>query len=343
MKLFICHTPYHVLLSGMLADNEEAAVLVAVEDSYGTSALARELLSEEVFGACEIIPGSSTETRIGSHLIAAENIRRIDRIIARYRVNSVMIFNYSRPEGQYAANEIQTDPVLVEDGLGAYFRSSERDGLLTNVCQKLLYWSGYRPTHGLMPVSGYWKLASFFPTHVVDRRRFWPIKLSQSKFRQLCSGKVGESLLQAVTGADVFRGLMKSNEPVTVAALPLWVKDISTVRKVLSICRENNVGGDCCRERQTLVKAHPRASMIIRSRSGISTVPSSVPLELLLGQLKGRVRSVVAGLSTVLYTARILLQDTTPVRCLLRRDIDFGERESKFMRLLGIKCVRRWL
>lgn len=127
MKLFLCHTPLHLLISMMVVCEEsdpQNTVFVVVEDSLGLHDLASRLLDESR-GRVVLLPGMATaKGGIQRTLIMRSNVNFLCKTWASV-VSVFYFFHDLRPEPQALLNlkrlkRISAKFIMLEDGIALY-------------------------------------------------------------------------------------------------------------------------------------------------------------------------------------------------------------------------------
>lgn len=126
--LFICHTPYHILLATGVAQHFGDTVnhLIVIGDFSEVPPLVETLRRTpwQPFLKIELLPGVYESKTEFQKLMRAKNVANTVRVLLKeWQVRHLYIFNDFRPEGQgaaYWAHHAGLSVNYVEDGLNAY-------------------------------------------------------------------------------------------------------------------------------------------------------------------------------------------------------------------------------
>jgi hypothetical protein len=149
ISVFVCYTPYHLLLAQALADGKSGESLIVFIDEAESLDKHPELwISQKA--ALELLPRTefqSLQRRWCSRFKSVRHLARIARDLEQ-KYNHVEIYacNFRREESQFFASrnwQSQTKSFLIEDGAGIYWdeHAPPTQSLLQKTPKKLIYWN----------------------------------------------------------------------------------------------------------------------------------------------------------------------------------------------------------
>ncbi|MFP9193680.1 polysialyltransferase family glycosyltransferase [Natrialbaceae archaeon A-CW1-1] len=317
-KLYLTHTPYHILLSCVLGLENDSdghtQALVGFVDSDITGLLNAFNRSDEVpFERVFQLSGIYEANRPRRRFRQKRNTIRIRRKINHWQPDRIYSFHDYRPEDQIALTTAQkhgAKRVYVEDGTDAYTDAfAEKDHTHNTLLKgKLFYGLWWKPPkpHG---TSGRIDEARVvFPQHATPQLQAVPLK-TISRPAMFSLGEM--DWFEPYVTRQGLKGQMATIDTIVFVDHYAYANRFARYEQQLSdvitrlVDKGHTVG----------VKYHPveSRSFLDIDHPSVITVPRNVPAEILYILAPETIEFVVGNSSTALMTARWLLKNPTVI------------------------------
>lgn len=322
-RVFIVHTPLHVLLAlSLIKKNQKPSYVFIVEDFSNAALLSKHLpylLDSE--SKVILLPGRASAHGIALHPWVRKNplllkfARHIPLIrsmcivrsrLRRSRVSQLFVFNDTRPDIQ---NIIWSQKkrgchniFLVEDGIGAYMDMLLVDVLPTNQMRWLFSFVYGRQFERIESLGGYSQITAGYLTFPEYASAVLRTKLLHELPSLVLSPHELNTLYHGFT-SKTFELPQPSDQTVLVG-IPYSGSTTPEVKKFF-----NHTVNVLLQQRlNVLLKPHPLEPLEnpvqVGTQNGLQLVDKNVPIELLVLILGKSLKSVYLEFSTAIYTIK---------------------------------------
>ncbi len=347
-QIFVAFSPYHLLLSLVLARNQNDKVvnhLVVVSDFGGANTLLDALnsWSQSPFASIVSLPGTyGNPGMLRTAFIMRRNARTIERLVLHENFDYVYVFNDLRAEAQAALYYSQRGNrtalgVYGEDGSAAYSsQRRRRQNTPRLILQKLLFGTWWEDVGVLGTCSYVDEVRALFPQFVRPELKLKPVAhVPRDAFLRLRHEEFLFNYLEAM-------GMTRSE--LYYADLILVVEHSDDILQIpdYRLAFEQLLASAVSHDLRVAIKYHPRDVrrhfISIADVPDVLILPRWLPIELVYLLAGHRIRYVAGDMSTALLTAKWLLDNTTVIslmRMAGREDASLLETFDK----LGVKLV----
>jgi hypothetical protein len=286
--VFVCFTPYHMLLAYSIALKEGQGknnYLFAVQEFAEGELLSGNTPFKNIFS----LPGTYTENALKKLLIRRKNASQIKAFVQDRDIQNVYVCNDARLESQTALKYANAKGIYIEDGLAAYVLFSPQSKV-TFAAQS----SVYVPVLGSSP----WikEMRATFPEYVLPELQRIPVRPVTREDVEKLRSEEFFSTLKIPKDIDFCCVLPHSNSTYSIEPILQQAQD-----KGFRIA----------------VKYHPRELqrdyLSVEKRKDITVIPQHVPIEMVYLKAQDALKVVVGDVSTALLTAKLLLPDARVV------------------------------
>lgn len=346
-NIFICFTPYHVLLScGIALDcgNSAQNYLFVISDFRDATYWVHLLKdwNQSPFTQIECLPGIYDSASIFRRCSTIrKNLTPITQFVSKHGADCVFVFNDGRPEAQGAlhfakkSNKNATG-VYVEDGLVAYssYTSTKRP-LHKLLLGKLFYGPWWKDVRVLGTSEWVDEVKAIFPQFVRPVLRLKHVTpIPKHILLELRNQKWPYEYLKAL-GVEITE--LDNLDIILIVAHSEFAKRVpeykQSIEKILSMAKSQDL--------RLGVKYHPRELLddfLSLGANGVLVLPQSLPMELLYIIAAAQIKFIIGDISTSLLTAKWLLSNVTVVS-IAPLIGQFDLQLIGIFRSLGVKAV----
>ena len=329
MNIFLCLTPYHVLLSYLSDEFGPADRIVFLDEkSIGREALPLARNCPDLFYYISLTPGRWGSLKHFSKISTYGRVARRIRGLANRRYEKVFFFNDRSPASQYFLSICQpVEFIYVEDGSAAYRCHAFSTNILKKWALALSLDFRYRQVTA-MGGSGYAEKAKFlYPTKAVYPKNLEPGQYEVRSNIIRYAGHLHDKQA-SITGGSSTKAkvlvLLPYRYPESVTRAK-WDEFITALAQELA-------------DTEIFIKGHPLAAGIMpEHETDIVPISRSVPAELLV--ILNKFEEVFVEPSTAIHSLQFFAADTQVTAVLHSEQGFFHERES-FLDTFNIKKTR---
>lgn len=280
MDVYLCHTPLHILISLIVANQnnsqKDGSTFFIIEDSPGLHRIAEALIDTRKSNLV-LLPGLANSTnRFQSAMIMRSNAIGIHRTARKFSGN-FFIFNDIRPEAQFSLSRLKGEKtasrksILLEDGIAIYNPGGTSEW---NILQKIKY----KIISGLnwIPISKIGSHPAISEIYCFYPQALRPDLMEKKAFQiPRCIPK------EIIESFKHISPVLEKN--TTIIALPLISEEnheagLKFIERAMIFCKT--------RKTTPFFKTHPRDQQSIKIIENLSfeanTLPNHLPLELII-------------------------------------------------------------
>jgi hypothetical protein len=299
--VFICFTPYHLLLAETLAKQLKLkSSIVVIADEADLLAHYPQLVDRSLFINCLTLLPIKTTRGSDRGAVYLHNASTIQKYLQDQQFAVPFVFNPLRPESRLITRKSKERPVFVEDGLEAYLDSANPSLLSFSLRAASSLILGLPPT-----------LRTNFIDYLPWQAGFAliPEAVRKPRNRDLSITPISRDVLSSVisrwsessprSGPSRVQTLVLLDYPSNGATNPY-----DSILKAVSLTGTQR--------EQLLVKPHPRdpTSDTVYAELGVQLADRRLPAELFFGQLTND-GHIVTGNSTARLTASVIRPDAS--------------------------------
>jgi hypothetical protein len=344
-SVFIAYTPYHVFIAWLMALNNRSKnidhQLVIFSNFADAKVLYDSLLKFKSlpFSKVVLLKGEYGYHELGfikrgyaRFIVEKKTCRELVRYVRRENFQRIFLFNEDRPSSLYLLKYVETvkDKVaisFVEDGAVTYssFLANKPSGYL--FLGKLFYGSWWRNVQVMGTSDVFDSVWVLFPEHVRDELKHKKLeRISTDKISEIKNDDVAAILGDYGLDAAKIKRLnciMLLSHSSVINKFPDYK---ATLLKAVERAKELGY--------TVAIKYHPRDNgdfLDLSKDPRISCLRSSVPLEFIFLCARDSLRLVVADMSTVPLTAKLML----PKAQVVSTGVLIGSKDERFLRMLN--------
>lgn len=356
MNLFVAHTPYHIVLSTLLASCEHDNNFLIIVNDFEHADIYKKIFSlwkKNPFKKVEAFSSIYKNNFFVKYLNKIVNSRRMKKLVKNYDFKRVYIFNDQSLESQAAANfsykvNNYVTLIYVEDGLAVYvknlnFESNKfsenkyKKNIFKKKINKFLFGFEYMYYKSQVSMPGIKKLFVTSP-ELLDKNLFNKFKIEKINLEKL-HDIFDFNFLRLIEEEYnfYFKSLLNIDLIIFLPHSEL-LKDNKYKKLIMEVLKKYN-------NKNLAVKCHPRDKNFCSSKFNIFDgkynileIPQSVPSEFIALYLsKNNIFPEIIGfVSTSLYTSKVLLPLSNVY---LIRQSNVDEQLYSKMEKIGLKMI----
>lgn len=348
--VFVAYTPYHIFIAWLMAlENRGKNMdhqLVIFSNFADAQLLYGSLLKSKSlpFSKVVLLKGEYGYHELGfikrgytRFIVEKQTCRELIKYIRHEKIRKIFIFNEDRPSSLYLlkyaeAEKNKVSISFVEDGAVTYSSFLSNKPISYLFLGKIFYGPWWKNIQVMGTSNVFDSVWALFPEHIRD-------ELKHKKLERILTGKISEikdgdvATILADYGLDPekVRGLnciMLLSHSSVINRFPDYK---STLLKAIKRAQELGY--------KVAIKYHPRDpgdALDLLKDPNISGLRSSVPLEFIFLCARESLRLVVADMSTVPLTAKLML----PNAKVISTGVLIGSKDERFLRMLDALDVK---
>lgn len=349
-SVYIAYTPYHIFIAWLMALEKRGKnidhQLVIFSNFADAEILYKSLLKSRSlpFSKVILLKGeygyhtlSTLKRGYARFIVEKQTCRELVKFVRRENFQRIFLFNEDRPSSLYLLKYVETvkDKVsisFVEDGAVTYssFLSNKPSSYI--LLGKIFYGSWWKNIQVMGTSNVFDSVWALFPEHIRD-------ELKHKKLERIATGKISEVKNEDVATILADYGLdpnkIKGINCIMLLSHSSVINRFPDYKSTLlkAIKRAQELGYTVA------IKYHPRDpgdALDLLKDPSISGLRSSVPLEFIFLSARDNLRLVVADVSTVPLTAKLML----PKAQVISTGVLLGSKDERFLSMLNSLGVR---
>ncbi|MCD6528171.1 hypothetical protein J7K44_00800 [bacterium] len=312
-NVFVAFTPYHVLLSYVIAsENNEKNCLIVINDSANLKELVEAIKKEKnsPFSDFVFLPGMyGKKNMMQRRLIIRNNIKTLKRIINNIVIKRAYVCHDGRPESQLIlsyAKHNNAPGIYIEDGSGAYGSLALRRRKIKILLGKIIYGRWWEDVKILGTSSYIDQIIAIFPEDIRPelRKKAKILGVNRERFLSLKNKSFVTSFLKKI---GINKEYISDIDIIIIISHSEFARQYPRYKELIvetiSQLKEKNI------YKNIAVKYHPREKndfLNLATFSDIKILPQAIPAEILFLIASNSLRLIIGDASTSLLTAKWL-------------------------------------